>query len=200
MLTSPAANSNVQTVDGGESYDKLVQAVVENCATIDEAVEQVRAMVRQTVFHRANMLVATPGVVAALEIRDHHVEVERNSTFVARANHHVCLGATPDDDDPDTSVFRLEKAVEMLGSVRRLEDVFPILRIHHPDAGYGICNHGVYETVYSYVVHWRDGLVTLYALQGHPCDVRDFVAMPIRLGEPNDLSVYPSKRAHELPG
>ena len=155
-------------------------------------------MVRQTVFHRANMLVTTSTGVAALEIRDHHVEVERSPEWVVRANHHVCLGPTPDDDDSVTSAFRQETAADMLGSVRRLEDVFPILRAHHPDAGYGICNHGVYETVYSYVIHWRDGLVTFYALQGHPCEDGKYVALPIRLGEHNDLSVYPSEQARLL--
>src|SRR5438045_2032377 len=34
-------DSNVRTVSGGDNYDKLVQAVVENCTTIDQAIAQV---------------------------------------------------------------------------------------------------------------------------------------------------------------
>ena len=78
-------DSNVRTVSGGDNYDKLVQAVVENCTTIKQAVDCVQTLVRDRLYCWANMIVATKQGVAALEVRDHHVEVERNSVCAARA-------------------------------------------------------------------------------------------------------------------
>jgi len=188
-------DSNVKTVEGGDNYDRLVQGVVENCKTVDEAIEQVRRMTAGRLYCWANMLVATPEEVAALEVRGHHVEVERNPAFAVRANHHVYLGATAEDDDTITTAFRHQTAFVGLRAVSRFEDVFDILRAHHPTAGYGVCNHGMYETVYSYVLHWNEGETTFYALQGHPCEGGAYVKIPVAFGQASDLSGYPSRHA-----
>ena len=206
-------DSNVRTVSGGDNYDKLVQAVVENCTTIKQAVDCVQTLVRDRLFCWANMIVATKQGVAALEVRDHHVEVERNPVCAARANHHVRLGATPDDDDPVTTFTRFQSAHDGLKAAGNLNDVFHLLRSHDPDAQHSICNHatyydllrsrqsragdrGFYNTVYSYLVHWNEGETTLYVLQGHPCDGIPYTKLPIRFDQTNqinDLSRYPSK-------
>ena len=193
-------DSNVRTVKGGDNYDKLAQAVVEHCATIDEAVARVRHMVSERRYCWANMVVATPDGVAALEVRADHVEVGRNPVSIARANHHVCLGAAPQDDDTVTTGFRYQTALEGLKTAGSLDDIFGILRTHHPTDGYGVCNHGLYDTVYSYVVHWNKGETALYALQGHPCEGGEYVKVPVQLGQPNDLSRYPSRRTAEFHG
>jgi hypothetical protein len=52
-------DSNVRGIAGAENYDKLVQAVVENCATLDEAVRCVQELVSERAFSWANLLVAT---------------------------------------------------------------------------------------------------------------------------------------------
>jgi hypothetical protein len=191
-------DSNVRTVEGGDNYDRLVQGVVEGCATIDEAVAQVRRMAAERLYCWASMVVATPDGVAALEVRGGHVEVERNAALIARANHHVCLGATPQDDDTVTTGFRYKTALDGLKTADSLDDIFNILRTHHPTDGYGVCNHGLYETVYSYVVHWNEGETTFYALQGHPCEGGDYVKLPVQLGQANDLSRYPSRHTTEF--
>jgi hypothetical protein len=144
----------------------------------------------------ANMIVATADEVAALEVRGGQVEAERSPVFAARANHHICLGATPQDDDTVTTGFRFRTAFEGLREISSLEDVFAILRTHHPTDGYGVCNHGAMETVYSYVIHWNEGETTFYALQGHPCEGR-YVRVPVALGQANDLSAYPSRHLVE---
>ena len=173
--------------------DILESAVV--CATLDEAVAQVRQMAAERLYCWANMVVATPDGVAALEVRGGHVEVERNPVFIARANHHICLGATPQYDDTVTTAFRYQTAFDGLRTANSLDDIFTILRSHHPTDGYGVCNHGLYETVYSYVVHWNEGETTFYALQGDPCEGGAYVKVPVELGQANDLSGYPSRHA-----
>jgi hypothetical protein len=186
-------DSNVRTVPGGDNYDKLVQEVVENCTTLDQAIAHVRRLVKDQLFCWANMIVATPAEIAALEVREHHVEVERSPNFLARANHYIRLGATPHDDDTITTPFRYRAACEGLRTARRLEDIFPILRSHQPDPQHGICNHSQYNTVYSYAVHWNDGETTFYVLQGRPCEGGEYVRVPVIFGQKNDLSGYPSR-------
>ena len=117
-------DSNVQTIPNGANYDRLVQAVVENCATIDEAVECVSDLVRMQSFCWANILVATPEGLAALEVRDHRVEVERQPVMIARANHHICLGAHPNDDDTTTTFARYQSAVAGLETVPNIARSF----------------------------------------------------------------------------
>ncbi len=186
-------DSNVQTISGGANYDRLVQAVVENCATIDNAVECVSDLVRTRLFCWANLLVATTEGLAALEVRDRRVEVERQPLLIARANHHICLGAHPNDDDTTITRSRYDSAVAGLQMVGVLGDLLKLLRSHEPDSQHSICNHGLYDTVYSYIVHFVDGATTLYVLQGHPCE-GEYVCLPIQLGAANDLSAYPSRR------
>jgi hypothetical protein len=188
-------DSNVKTVERGENYDRLVQAVVENCSTIDEAVRQVRALVEAGSYCWANVLVATPNEVAAVEVRDGQIGVERNPAGLARANHHICLGANADDDDTVTTPVRYDLAANGLRRAQDLTDIFKLLRIHAPEREYGICNHGLYETVYSYVIHWREGKLTFYVYQGHPCEGGAYRAIPITFGQQLDLSQYPSNRA-----
>jgi len=185
-------DSNVQTIPNGENYDRLVQAIVENCTTIEEAVECVSDLVRRQSYCWANMLVATPDGLAAFEVRDRRVEVERQPMIIARANHHVCLGARPNDNDTSTTQFRYQSALAGLETVKNIATLFALLRSHDPDPQHSICNHGLYDTVYSYIVHFNDGETTFYVLQGHPCE-GEFVRVPIQLGAINNLSVYPSR-------
>jgi hypothetical protein len=187
-------DSNVRTVPGGENYDKLVQAVVENCASIEEAVECVRELVGSRLFCWANLLIASPQGVAAVEVRDHQVEIARHPLQIARANHHVCLGATAEDDDTTTTADRYHAVHTGLDTVQSLDDAFALLRQHQPGAAHGICNHSVYHTVYSYLVHWQDGATTFYVHQGKPCAGGDYVRIPVVFGGQNDFSRYPSAR------
>ncbi len=186
-------DSNVRTIPGGENYDLLVQEVIDHCTTVDEAIMRVRRCVRERRFSWANLLVVSPEGIAALEVRDRHVEVERSRILLARANHHVVLGATPEDDDTTTTLPRYDAARAGLAAISALDDVFALLRSHDPDAQHSVCNHGLYNTVYSYVVHWKDGIVTLFVHQGHPCDGLNYVALPVAFSHAPELARYPSR-------
>jgi hypothetical protein len=192
-------DSNVRTVANGDNYDKLVKAVVENCTTIEEAIRCVRELAYDRQYCWANMIVATPDGVAALEVRDQHVEFERGPGLVARANHHICLGATPDDDDTVTTQNRFAQASARLQSVQQLEDVFDLLRSHEPVQGGTVCNHSLYDTVYSYIAHYAAGAWTFYVCQGHPCQGGAYVRVPVTFSAADDFSAYPSNRALAVP-
>lgn len=187
-------DSNVKTIENGVNYDRLVQAVVDNCSTVDEAVQKVQTLVASDSYCWANLIVATPDEVAAIEVRDGKIGIERSAIAVARANHHICLGANPDDDDTVTTAIRYKLALDGLNNAKQLTDFFELLRTHALGHNYGICNHGLYETVYSYVLHWRDGRVMFYVYQGHPCEGGDYHAVPLNFGQPSDFSDYPSNR------
>lgn len=153
-------------------------------------------MVERDVYSWANMLVATPDEVAAIEVRDGRIGVERARQFVTRSNHHSCLGVNPDDDDVSETIIRYQLADAGIRKVACLDDVFALLRTHAPGRDYGICRHGTLETVYSYVVHWREGETAFYAYQGHPCEGGEFVKVPLTFGGENSFSAYPSRYAN----
>ena len=190
-------DSNVKTVEHGENYDRLVQAVVENAHSFEAAIECVRVLVEQNVYCWANMLVATANEVAAIEVRDGRIGVERDRQQIARSNHHICLGVNADDDDTAETAIRYELASEGIRQATSLQDIFAMTRTHAPGLPYGICRHGTLETVYSYVAHWRDGEITFYVCQGHPCENGEYVELPIQFGNENTLGMYPSNRAFE---
>jgi hypothetical protein len=185
-------DSNVRSIPGAKNYDRLVQAVIEQCQDVDEAIACVRDLVERETYSWANMVVTTPHELAALEVRGKHVEVERSASLIARANHHVCLGAHPEDDDTLTTDWRYTNARQQLNAVQQVQDVFDLLRLRHSDESFGIANAGLYHTVYSYVVHWRDGQVNFYVLKGLPSAGKQYIRIPITLGEHTDLSAYPS--------
>ncbi len=186
-------DSNVRSISGAQSYDRLVQAVVEQCQTIEQALDCVRSMVRQDSFSWANMIVATAEGVAAFEVREQQVEVQYDSQSIARANHHVILGPHPQDDDTATTAWRYETANERIAASETVQDVFALLQQRHPHETFGICNAGQYNTVYSYVIHRVDSSVDFYVLQGRPSQALTYTKIPVVLGGDTDLTVYPSR-------
>ena len=186
-------DSNVRSIPGALNYDRLVQAVVEQCQSIEQALDCVRDMASRDRYSWANMVVATAEGLAAFEIRDHQVAVQYEDRSIARANHHVILGAHPQDDDTMTTAWRYETARDGVAASESLPDVFALLQQRHPDRSFGICNSGQYNTVYSYLIHRVGSAVDFYVLQGRPADGLDYTKIPIVLGADNDLSAYPSR-------
>ena len=127
MRSWRAVIPNVRMLPGAESYDVLVEHVVEQCTTVDEAIALVARLIDERRFAWGNLIVATAHEVAALEVRDRHLEVTRSQAWVARANHQVCLGATPDDDDTLTTSSHRYMAAEA-GLTRGRSDIRDICR------------------------------------------------------------------------
>ncbi|MFQ5833357.1 MAG: hypothetical protein ACE5H4_11680, partial [Candidatus Thorarchaeota archaeon] len=86
-----ACNSTVLATSD-TAYDILMEHVLRESRTVDEAHERVTEELRAGArFQWGNFLLATPKEVAAIEIGDGVSEFERDSVMIARANHHLRL-------------------------------------------------------------------------------------------------------------
>lgn len=173
-------DSNVRTVGDHANYDDLVEIALREGTDVPSAIEAVCSAVERGPYVWANLIMIDSNDSASVEVRSNDVEVVPLEGPTARANHHVVLGASPNDDDTITSKSRYESAQERVAAVADLDDVFELLR-SHDDGDTGICNHSLYQTVYSYVLRRRGGATSLYVVQGRPCEspTPDELMLPI---------------------
>ena len=162
-------DANVQTLEDHENYDELVEIALRKGTDVGSAIEAVRSAVELKPYLWANLLMIDTNESASIEVRSNRVEVVPLVGPTARANHHVKLGANSQDDDTVTSQSRHESAQRQIESVATMEDLFDLLS-SHDDVDTGVCNHSLYQTVYSYVLRHRNGTTSLYVSQGHPCE------------------------------
>lgn len=162
-------DSNVRTLDGLANYDTLVEIALREGRDVGSAVEAVRSAVASRPHMWGNLIMIDAAASAAVEVRDNTVEEVPLSGPTARSNHHVVLGAHPDDDDTVTSQDRLTAAQSRIEKARSIDDVFALQRAHD-EGSTGVCNHSQHQTVYSYVLRRRRGTTSLYVVQGHPCE------------------------------
>ncbi|MCD6360031.1 MAG: hypothetical protein J7M38_04140 [Armatimonadetes bacterium] len=189
-----ACNSHVRSVEGGANYDDLTEAAVRDTAGVSEAMTAVREGAGAKEWNWANIIVAAPDGIGIVEIAG-DTSAEVGAEAVARANSHLLAhaGAPAGDPCPRARAMR-----EMLDAAGCVEDIMTALRWHDPVGGdHDICGHnrgGKINTVYSYILHWRDGEMTLHVCQGHPCEV-DYVAIPLRfpLDAAAVTAVYPAR-------
>ncbi len=193
-----ACCSNVRSIEGALPYDCLVQRVVEECASLDEAIRCMETEVKRRAYVWGNIVVATPAEVAIIEVRD-RLQVDRGSAWVARANHHLLFEESEFDDDLQTTQNRLQVAQEKVESATSVDDLVSLCRSHEPEKGqFSVCRHGPpYYTVYSYIIRVTGRQITWYVCQGNPCEGK-FVEIPIEFGPSGGMSTetlsrYPSK-------
>ena len=149
----------------------------------------------------ANLVMIDRADLATVEVRGQQIKATFHPTDrVARSNHHVEFGATPEDDDTVTTGPRLRAAVRRLRHARQLSDIFE-LQESHDDGESGICNHSSYDTVYSYVFESRGASILLHVTRGKPCRNPERKALRLPLGadwSPDAVEelqkAYPSER------
>lgn len=197
-------DSNVRTVPG-LNYDRLTEVVLREGTDVRSGVAAVERALSAEPYVWGNLVMIDKQELATVEIRGQELKATiQADDRIARSNHHVELGATPQDDDTVTTGPRLRSAVRRLGKASRLSDIFR-LQESHDDGDSGICNHTSYDTVYSYVFERRDGVTTLHVTQGKPCENPQRLALRLPLGSewrPSAvtalLDAYPSERSHPL--
>lgn len=195
-------DANVRTVEDHENYDDLVEIALRQGTDVESAIDAVRSAVDRRPYLWANLLMIDANDSASVEVRSSRVEVVPLDRPTARANHHVVMGANREDDDTVTSKSRYESAQRQIGSVSTLEDLFELQR-SHDEGDTGVCNHSLYQTVYSYVLRRRNDQTSLYVSQGRPCESPIPQEMVVPIGsfwsienESEFRAAYPS--AHSL--
>ena len=85
------------------------------------------------------------------------------------------------DADRVTSQPRLSSCQRRLASADSVEDVLS-LQSSHDHENTGICNHSLYQTVYSYLLHFNHGAMSLAVKKGRPCDLGVYNNLDLPLG------------------
>jgi len=189
-------DSNVEMKPGARNYDILTQEILEKCQSIDDAVNVVEDAVHVGRYSWGNIVVATKDEVATFQVAD-CVNVFRDSVQTVRTNHHIELGRRPIFYDESTgSIERYDVAKSLLEKVQDIDGVFELLKSHE----YGlntssICSHGRFNTVYGYVVRFKNNQAVFHVCRGNPC-VGRFIAVTLNFNDENLLRMaaeaYPS--------
>ena len=185
-----ACNSHVKSLEGGDNYDLLTEAAVTGTSSARQAVAKVADLAARASYNWSNIVISDPNEVAIVEVGDDAACAE-GATHLSRANGHLL----PHDGRPvGTPCARGQRAIDAVGRARGVDDFCTLLRSHEGEEGRTrICKHGDKgRTVYSYVLHWRDGAWTLYVTQNAPC-LSEYVRIPLTF--PLDdaaLAAYPT--------
>ena len=174
-------DTNVRTLPDHSNYDDLVEIALRQGKNVASAIAAVQRAVEARPHLWGNLIMIDDSSSAALEVRGNRLQVTQADAPLARSNHHVVLGAHPDDDDIVTTQERLASAEARIANAESIEDVFE-LQASHDQGDTGICNHALYQTVYSYVLARRRNEAKLYLLQGRPCQQPERIELILPLG------------------
>jgi hypothetical protein len=153
------------------NYDLLVQHVMAECNSVDGAIENIKNLVGKHAYWWGNVVLADNEKVAIAEVRDSACKFKVGDNVAFRTNHQPLFGENASPDGIECSGLRYASAAERLAQAASVQDIISILSTHDSQCGStGICNHSaLLKTVYSYVLHQKEGKVNLYTCKGNPC-------------------------------
>ena len=161
-----------------QNYDRLTELVLKNADSIDQAIAIVEQELTKDAYWWGNLIIADQSGCAVIEVRgqDCHITKDRDRLF--RTNHQPLFSEHASPDDLPCSAKRYVASKARLPEVRSLNDLKDMLSAHDDD-GTGICNHSVpLTTVYSYILIWHVGKLTLHIANGLPCEAPWVVLSP----------------------
>jgi hypothetical protein len=161
-------DANVRTIPGHTNYDDLVEIALRKGTDLPTAIQAVNDAVRRTPYHWANLVMIDGEHAAIVEIRGDRTHALTEGLPIVRTNHHVTLGATPQDDNTTTSLPRLASAGNRVAAIESSDGIFDLLR-SHDEGNAAICSHGAHQTVYCYILRRAAEQTTLSVVQGTPC-------------------------------
>ena len=166
------------------NYDILVQEVIENAQSVDEAIQCVQKAIDIQPYWWGNLVIADTEQLAVIEVRGKECQVRIDYESVFRTNHQPMYSEHQSPDNIRCSAARFESAEQRLAHVVCLEDVFELLSTHdNVGEKSGICNHtDTLSTVYSYVLHRVRNQTRLYVTKGNPCSNK-WRSLDLPLGE-----------------
>ncbi|MHA2424940.1 MAG: carcinine hydrolase/isopenicillin-N N-acyltransferase family protein, partial [Candidatus Thorarchaeota archaeon] len=178
------------------AYDALLERVLRETTTIEDAFELVREdLERGNRYQWCNFVLASPQGVGVIEIGDGVAVLEQDPRIINRTNHHLVLPtadilkraslAEREAGGPiSTSRTRRQEVAKMLSEATSLMDMTQVLSTHREGRGFdSICRHRsdnpraepyLGETVYSYIAE-VSGLETeklefrIKVAAGNPC-------------------------------
>ena len=174
-------DSNVRTLPDHANYDDLVEVALREGSDVASAVSAVRRAVSERPYLWGNLVLIDRFSQAAVEVRSRRTAVLALDRATARANHHTELGIHPLNDDTFTTEDRMASAQRRLDRANSVDDVFALLN-SHDQGNTGVCNHALYSTVYSYVLHHRAGETTLLVKKGRPCEEGPRIPLTLPIG------------------
>lgn len=168
-----AACNTTVLVTPHSAYDSLLERVLRETKTIEDAFELVRTDLESgNRYQWCNFVLATPEGVGAIEIGDGVAVVEQDPKIITRTNHHLLLPtadilhraslAEREAGGPiNTSRSRRQDASKLLSEATSLMDMTQLLSAHRNGRGFdSICRHRsstprsepyLGETIYSYI-------------------------------------------------
>ncbi|RDE13197.1 MAG: hypothetical protein C4K48_08975 [Candidatus Thorarchaeota archaeon] len=190
-----ACNTTVLVTDD-PPYDTLLECVLRECKTIEEAYDLVRDDLSSgSRYQWCNFVLASPQGAGAIEIGDGVCVLERDSSMIIRTNHHLVLptaeilkkasAAEREAGGPlATSQSRRQQAAQLLRDAASTMDIVKLMGTHASGRGFdSICRHRktgkvsnpyLGETVYSYIAEVsglgsRDMEFRISVTPGNPC-------------------------------
>jgi hypothetical protein len=168
-----AACNTTVLVTPHSAYDSLLERVLRETKTIEDAFELVHADLESgNRYQWCNFVLASPNGVGAIEIGDGVAVLEQDPKLITRTNHHLLLPtadilrhaslAEREAGGPiNTSRSRRQEAAMLLSEAMSLMDMAQLLSTHRNGRGFdSICRHHssdprsepyLGETVYSYI-------------------------------------------------
>lgn len=169
------ADSHVQiTNSNAHNYDILVEIALSKGRDIETALAALDKHITTHPSWWGNLVLIDATGTVAVEARDNILKVERNPLTIHRTNHQHLHGKNNGLENNDSNSYgRFEWTFEKLKQVLDLTDLKKMLGSHDVKTSQGthtgICNHTYSQTVCSYILHYKQGAITLHSLQGHPC-------------------------------
>ncbi len=190
-----SACSSTVLANSDMAYDLLLERVLRECKTIEEAAELVRSDLESgNRYQWSNFILATSEQVGAIEIGDGIMEAEILPVMITRANHHLKLptvealkAASPEEREAggpiQDSQHRRQMAAKMLETSVSFGDMMEIASNHTGSRGYNsICRHRASnpddpllgETSYSYILevlktNSEEYDIRMHVAKGNPC-------------------------------
>ncbi|MFW9849073.1 MAG: hypothetical protein ACFFF4_08030 [Candidatus Thorarchaeota archaeon] len=191
-----AACSSSVLINEGAAYDILLEEILRDADTIEEAENIVRkALEAGEEYQWCNFILGSIDEVGVIELMSDEYHLERDDTYVVRANHHLKLptaivvnNASAEEREAcgslTTSQERRQIASKMVVQATALQDFISIVSSHSESRGFdSICRHRdalvssreyLGETSYSYIVEMLqldEGFsdITFHVTRGNPC-------------------------------
>ncbi|MBL09063.1 MAG: hypothetical protein CL402_00860 [Acidiferrobacteraceae bacterium] len=174
------ANVREEPLDG-QNYDRLTEIALTEAHSVETAILALQDAVSSRAYWCSNLVMIDQETLAVVEVHGHKIAVERQSKKITRTNHHLLFDGSETDGDTITSKSRLSYSQKRIDRMMSIDDIYS-LQTSHDNFTTGICNHAVHQTVYSYILYFKDDEIKLYVKKGRPCETDQYEELVLPFG------------------